>query len=120
VILVDTPVWIDHLYKGVPALVELLNAGEVLAHPLIIGELACGTIGNRKEVLSLLGALPNAVVAENDEALDLIERHKIMGRGLGFIDAHLLASTALTPDARLWTRDRRLAGIAEKLGLALS
>jgi predicted nucleic acid-binding protein len=118
VILVDTSIWIDHLRKGVPELVSLLNAGEVLIHPLVVGELACGSIGNGEEVLSLLAALPSAIEAGNDEGLALIERQKLMGRGLGFIDVHLLASTALTPEALLWTRDRRLATIAKELGFA--
>ncbi len=117
-ILVDTPVWIDHLHNGAPELVELLNADEVLTHPMVIGELACGSIGNRVEVLSLLAALPHAVVADNDEVLKFIERRKLMGRGLGFIDVHLLAATTLMPGTRLWTRDRRLASTGAKLGIS--
>ena len=117
-ILVDTPVWIDHLHKGVPELVDRLDAGEVLAHPHVIGELACGNVKNRAAVLSSLAALPSAVTATNDEVLALIARQSLMGRGLGFFDAHLLASAALTPECRLWTRDRRLRTIAESLELS--
>ncbi len=118
-ILVDTSVWIDHLHEGVPELSKHLNAGEVLVHPMVIGELACGSLRNREEVLSLLSALPGAVVASHDEVLELIARENLMGRGLGFIDAHLLCATLLTPDARLWTRDKRLATVAKKLECAL-
>ena len=119
-ILVDTSVWIEHLHKGCPELVAILDDGGVLVHPVVIGELACRSIRNRQEVLGLLAALPRAIVAENDEALALIESKKLMDRGLGFIDVHLLASTALTPEARLWTRDRRLSVVASELGVAHS
>ena len=117
-ILVDTSVWIDHLHKGVQELAVKLDAGEVLAHPLVLGELACGNVKNRAAVLSLLALLPCAVTATNDEVLALIERQSLMGRGLGFIDAHLLASAALTHECRLWTRDRRLRTVAESLELS--
>lgn len=117
-ILVDTPVWIDHLYKGVSELTTLLEGGEVLAHPLVIGELACGNIQNRNVVMPLLEALPRAVLAANDEAIALIEHHSLLGKGLGIVDIHLLASATLTPECRLWTRDRRLRTVAESLELA--
>jgi predicted nucleic acid-binding protein len=118
VILVDTPIWIDHLHKGVPELADRLDACEVLTHTLVIAELACGNVKNRAAVLTLLAKLPSAAVATNNEVLALIERQSLMGRGLGFVDAHLLASAALTPECRFWTRDRRLRNIAESLELS--
>lgn len=117
-ILVDTSVWIDHLRRNNPTLVTVLEAAQVLMHPFIRGELACGTLANRAEVLALLGKLPAAPVATEDEALDYIERHGLMGRGIGHIDVHLLASTALADGASLWTRDKRLAATAADLQLA--
>ena len=115
-ILVDTSVWVEHLRTGVPDLAELLERGDVLTHPFVIGELACGSLKNRDEVLSLLAALPSAVVASNDETLLFIEQRKLFSKGIGYIDAHLLASVTLTADTRLWTRDKRLAEVAESLG----
>jgi predicted nucleic acid-binding protein len=118
VILVDTSVWIDHLRSGEAALATALQGGRVLIHPFVLGELACGNLENRGEVLRLLGALPAAPTATDPEVLGLIERRALMGRGIGYIDVHLLASTALTADARIWTRDRRLATVAAELELA--
>lgn len=117
-ILVDTSVWIDHLRSGEPALANVLTRGEVLMHPFILGELACGNLQNREEVLRLLGDLPAAPTATDPEVLDLIERRNLMGRGIGYIDVHLLASAALSDLGRLWTRDRRLAAAASELELA--
>jgi predicted nucleic acid-binding protein len=111
VILVDTSVWIQHLRSGEPRLVEELEAGRVCVHPMVIGEIACGKIGNRAEVLELLGHLPAVTVATNAEALEFIERRALMGRGSGFVDVHLLASAALT-EVPIWTRDKRLAEVA--------
>ena len=119
-ILVDTSVWIDHLREGVEPLAEVLERGRVLMHPFVIGELACGNLSNRAELLRLLGDLPRAKVARFDEVLAFIEMHTLMGRGIGYVDAHLLAATALEGDASLWSRDRRLDGIARELGLATS
>lgn len=116
-ILVDTSVWIDHLRSGEPALATALEGGRVMMHPFVLGELACGNLQNRREVLRLLNALPAAPTATDPEALDFIERRALMGRGLGYIDVHLLASTALAADARMWTRDRRLAAVAAELEL---
>lgn len=116
-ILVDTSVWVDHLRAGEPRLADALNAGSVCVHPLIIGELACGSLRNRVEVLSLLSKLPIVPVATDREALGFIERKRLMGRGIGYIDVHLLASAALSATARLWTRDRRLAAVAGELNL---
>lgn len=116
-ILVDTSVWIDHLRSGEPALATALEGGRVMMHPFVLGELACGNLQNRREVLRLLNALPAAPTATDPEALDFIERRALTGRGLGCIDVHLLASTALAADARMWTRDRRLAAVAAELEL---
>jgi predicted nucleic acid-binding protein len=118
VILVDTSVWIDHLRSGEPVLASALEGGQVLMHPFVLGELACGDLKNRGEVLRLLDDLPAAPTATDPEALEFIERRALMGRGIGYIDVHLLASTALDGVARLWTRDRRLATAAAELELA--
>ena len=116
-ILVDTSVWIDHLRKSEPALIAALEVGQVLMHPFVIGELACGTLSNRVELLSLLRDLPPAPVATDAEALGFIDRHRLMGCGIGYVDVHLLASVALACPARLWTRDKRLAIVADGLKL---
>jgi predicted nucleic acid-binding protein len=118
VILVDTSVWIDHLRSGETALAAALEDGRVLMHPFVLGELACGTLKNRDEVLELLGDLPAAPTATDPEVLGLIERRALMSRGIGYIDVHLLASAALADVGRLWTRDRRLAAVASELDLA--
>ena len=117
-ILVDTSVWVDHLRVGEPQLVELLNANRVLVHPFIIGELACGNLHNRKTVLSLLRKLPTARLATDDEVLFFIERHGLMGRGIGYIDTHLLAAMSLIGTVRLWTRDKHLGAVVESMHLA--
>jgi len=117
-ILVDTSVWVDHLRDGTPALAAALEQGRVLTHPFILGELACGNLKNRGEVLQLLEELPAAPMATDPEALDFIERRALMGRGIGYVDVHLLASVALAGTAQLWTRDKRLAAVAADLELA--
>ena len=116
-ILVDTSVWIDHLRRGNPALGAALEAGRVLLHPFVAGELACGNLVNRGEVLRLLQALPEVPVAGHQEVLRFIENHHLMGRGIRYLDLHLLASVALDGAATLWTRDRRLATVAGDLNL---
>ncbi|MBA2598698.1 MAG: PIN domain-containing protein [Chloroflexia bacterium] len=117
-ILVDTSVWIDHLRSGEPELAAVLDGGQVLMHPFVLGELACGNLKNRGEVLRLLDDLPAAPTATDPEVLGLIERRLLMGRGIGYVDVHLLASAALDDVARLWTRDRRLAAVAAEMELA--
>jgi predicted nucleic acid-binding protein len=117
VILVDTSVWVEHLRHGLPHLASLLQKGEVMIHPWVIGELACGTLRNRSQVLELLQGLPAATVASDAEVLHLIERDRLMVRGIGYVDAHLLASARLSP-CRLWTQDRRLAAVAQEQELA--
>jgi predicted nucleic acid-binding protein len=118
VIVVDTSVWVDHLRKGVPRLAAALDRGDVLMHPFVLGELACGNLRNRREVLRLLGDLPATPMATHAEVLEFIDRRALMGRGMGYVDVHLLAAAALAGSARLWTRDRRLAAAAADLRLA--
>lgn len=117
-ILVDTSVWVDHLRASDVALVELLNQGSVLGHPFIVGELACGNLQNRREVLDLLNNLPQAPLASVDETLLYIENRALMGRGIGYIDVHLLASVSLDLNTLLWTRDKCLQKVAHELSLA--
>jgi predicted nucleic acid-binding protein len=120
VILVDTSVWADHLRASDAALADLLNAGSVLGHPFVVGELALGHLRQRRAVLDLLSNLPQALVASDAEVLRFIEANAIFGRGVGYIDAHLLAATRLTDGARLWTRDKRLGDVAGSLGAAFA
>lgn len=117
-ILVDTSVWIGHLRSEDRKLTTLLNRDQVLIHPMVVGELACGNLRDRKEIMALLGGLPRILVADDDEVLFFIERHQLMGSGIGYVDVHLLAATALTQSARLWTHDLRLAQVATELNLA--
>jgi len=115
-VLVDTAIWVLHLKKGDADLKALLEDGEVLCHPFIIGELACGNLKNRDEILSLLKALPQAKVAGHDEVMEFIEIHSLAGAGLGYVDVHLLASVLLSKST-LWTADRSLSAVAKKLGI---
>ncbi|OYW16139.1 MAG: VapC toxin family PIN domain ribonuclease [Novosphingobium sp. 12-64-8] len=117
-ILVDSSVWIDHLRSSDAVLSDLLNRAQVLAHPFVIGELALGSLRQRTTIIDALQDLPKAVKADDGEVLAFIERQSLDARGIGYIDAHLLASVRLTPDASLWTRDRRLNEVANVLGLA--
>jgi len=118
VILLDTSIWIDHLRQSDAQVVALLQADLVLAHPFVIGELACGNLKSRADILGLLSTLPQAGVALEHEVLFFIDRHKLMGLGIGYIDAHLLAATTLTEGAKLWTRDKRLDALAQQLDCA--
>ena len=117
-ILVDTSVWIDHLRKGNALLNTLLLNSAVLVHPFVIGELACGNLHNRSRILNLLGDLPASKVADDQEVLFFIEHNDLMGHGIGYVDAHLLASVSLSNPSRLWTVDRKLKDVAINLGLA--
>ena len=116
-ILVDASVWIDHLRKGSTLLDSLLLNSAVLIHPFVIGELACGNLRDRSRILNLLSDLPASRVADDQEVLFFIERNDLMGRGIGYVDAHLLASVSLSSPCRLWTTDRKLKEAAIGLGL---
>jgi predicted nucleic acid-binding protein len=118
VILADTSVWIDHLRRTDEILTDLLSRQQVLTHPLVIGELAVGHLRSRDVVLKTLQELDRAIAARDDEVLRLIERERLFGLGLGYVDAHLLASARLTAGTLLWTRDKRLSAVAERLSLA--
>jgi predicted nucleic acid-binding protein len=118
VILVDTSVWIDHLRKSEAGVRRLLGVGQVLSHPLVIGELAMGSFKRRDLLLSELGDLPSAKIAAHDEVLHFVSTYRLFGLGIGYIDAHLLAAVRLMPGSLLWTRDRSLLEVASKLGLA--
>ena len=118
-ILVDTSIWVDHLRHGDARLQNLLETAQVVMHPFIVGELALGNLRQRNVVLSSLRDLPHSVAAANEEVLDFIARHALPGLGIGWVDAHLLASARLT-SASLWTRDKRLKTVAVKMGLAHS
>jgi predicted nucleic acid-binding protein len=116
-ILVDTSVWVAHLRDGTIGLETLLEEGKVASHPFIIGELACGTLKNRLEILSLLETLPTATQAEHEEVMQFIETHSLRGKGLGYVDMHLLASAILT-HAPLWTLDKKLNQVSSLLGIS--
>lgn len=116
-ILVDTSIWVDHLRQGNDELAALLEADEVACHPFVTGELACGNISNRDELFLLLSALPQLPKAKDAEVIEFIGRHRLMGKGLGLIDIHLLASCAIA-GVGLWTRDGRLRRAAFIVGLA--
>jgi predicted nucleic acid-binding protein len=120
VILADTSVWIDHLRRSDASLAHVLREGLVLCHPFVIGELACGHLRQRAKVLDAMSELPSAPVATHHEVLVFVERHALAGRGIGWVDAHLLTSTALVGGAKLWTRDKRLSGVAADLHLAFA
>ncbi len=117
-IIVDTNLWINHLRGRNSDLRGILREEDVLIHPLIYGELALGTYAQRDMILEYLRELPSAVVATNNEVYQTIERHSIYGRGIGIADTMILCSTLITPKARLWTLDTRLAKIADELGVA--
>ena len=116
--LVDTSVWVYHLARGDAELVALLEAGEVFMHPFVLAEIALGSLRDRGALLAELGRLPQAPVATHEEVLTAIDTHRLYGSGLGYVDAHLIASALLSAEARLLTRDRRLAEAAARLGIA--
>jgi len=115
-VLVDTSIWVSHLRAGNEKLIALLNNGDVMCHPFIVGELACGNIKNRTTILSLLQLLPMVVQVENEEVLQFIEANNLMGKGLGYVDIHLSASAVLS-GVPIWTLDKSLANIIEKLNI---
>ena len=113
-VLVDTSVWVSHLRDGNNELASLLNEGRVLCHPFIIGELACGNLKDRAMILSFLQWLPMSIEAEHEEVLYFIENNRLMGKGIGYVDAHLIASAVLT-GIPIWTLDKKLAQVADDL-----
>ena len=117
-ILVDTSIWIDHFRAGDARLAAVLEANTVLSHPAVIGEIALGNLPRREMVLTALRNLPQAAIATEAELARFIEDETLHGLGIGYVDAHLLAATRLTPEATLWTRDARLAAAAARLGVA--
>lgn len=118
-ILVDSSVWIDHFRKPNSRLANLLNNEDVLVHPLVIGEIACGNLKNRTEIIALLHALPQVHQADDEEILFFLEQHSLNGRGIGLIDVHLLASCLIDP-CYLWTADKRLKAVARRLQVDVS
>ncbi len=116
-ILVDTSIWVNHFREGCDELVSLLQRVQVATHPFVIGELSCGNLKNRKSILGLLAELPRVTIAEHEEVLDFIESRKLMGNGIGWIDAHLLASSLISR-APLWTADKKLRAISAALGVS--
>jgi predicted nucleic acid-binding protein len=117
-ILVDTSIWIDHFHHSEAALSALLNEAEVCTHPMIVGELALGSLQDRRMILGLLSALPGTPMATPAEVLAFVEMHALSGVGLSLVDAHLLAALRLSSGDRLWTRDRRLRVAADKLSVS--
>ena len=116
-ILVDSSIWVDHLRRGDATLARLLDDGRVLAHPFVVGELALGSLRQRELILMALQNLPQAMVASDTEVLRFINQQALYGLGIGYVDAHLLASARLTAGGSLWTRNKRLQAVAHRLGL---
>ena len=116
-VLVDTSVWIDHLRSREPEMASLEDGHQIFMHPMVIGELACGNLANRNDVLRYLSRLPRIVVATDDEVLFFIEHHQLIGTGIGYIDAHLLTASVLHGSTQLWTRDRRMMTVADQLDI---
>jgi predicted nucleic acid-binding protein len=117
-ILADTSVWADHLRSPDAVMASCLEVGEITLHAFVIGELAIGSMPRYGAVLAALQKLPQIGVARSTEVLTFVWENKLMGTGIGFVDAHLLASTKLAPDTQLWTRDKRLRRAAESMGIA--
>ncbi len=117
-ILVGSSVWVDHLRSGDATLARMLDNGRVIAHPFVVGELALGSLGQRELILTAMQDLPQAVVASDTEVLRFINQQALYGLGIGYVDAHLLASVRLTAGGSLWTRDKRLQAVADRLGVA--
>jgi len=116
-ILIETSIWIDHFRASDRQVVSILDDGRLLVHPFVIGEIMLGNMRGREHIADMLGRMPQAIVANADEMLAFISLNRLGGRGIGYVDAHLLASARLTADARLWSRDKRLAAIAGELGV---
>ena len=118
-ILVDTSVWVDHFRNGNDRLIELLKEDQVAIHPFVIGELSLGSIRNKAEIMGLLAKLPTVLLAEHDEVLATVNRHKLAGTGIGWVDAHLIAS-ALLGNAKLMTGDKALQQAGKITGVIAS
>lgn len=116
-VLVDTSVWVNHFRELNQGLIDLLDCDAVLIHPMVVAELACGTLPSRTGTLSSLAALQQSQQASLSEVMDFIEREKLYGQGCGIVDMILLASTLITPGAELWTLDKRLSSLSEKFGV---
>ena len=119
-VLVDTSVWVEFIRAGNAQLFELLQKSQVLMHDIVIGEIACGSAPNRKERLQAMDNLPKIAMAEHAEVLRFIDKHQLFGCGVGYVDNHLLAACILQGDCALWSRDKRLHAVAERLGVAFS
>lgn len=119
-ILADTSVWVDHLRFGIKEMHQHLNRGEIEVHPFVVAELALGSLRDRKNTLGLLDLLPQVRVAQLAEVRSLIEARRLFGLGIGLVDAHLIASILITPPTLLWTRDKPLRKVAERLGIHAS
>jgi predicted nucleic acid-binding protein len=115
-VLVDTSVWVSHFRHGNVDLQKLLHDGEVVSHPFIVGELACGNLKNRHEILTYLQSLPMTILAEDEEVLKFIENNQLMGKGLGYIDVHLIASAVLT-NVLVWSLDKTLDKFTKRIGI---
>ena len=116
-ILADTSIWINHFRRADPNLVRRLNENRIVCHPFVIGELALGQIPDRLDVLSLLAELPQSEIAQHVEVMHFIDINQLFGRGIGFVDAHLLAAVRLSPGMSIWTADKRLESVAQTMGL---
>ncbi len=119
-ILADTSIWVDHLRDVDPAMERHLDDGRILIHPFVIGEVALGNLTTREIIMVSFFTLPTAQVATDTEVLALIGAYRLYGQGVGYVDCCLLASARMTPNAQLWTRDRRLTAAAERLGVSFS
>ena len=119
-ILVDSSIWIDYLRSGDVALARLLEESSVLTHPFILGELALGNLRQREQILDDLQTLPEIIPATDDEVMHFINTNRLYGKGIGYVDAHLLASVRLVPGSRIWTRDKRLDALAREMNIAHS
>jgi predicted nucleic acid-binding protein len=117
VIVIDSSIWIDHLNHGDPIVLKLLSDEAALMHPFVLGEIALSFLQHRRTVLAELGKLPSPAIADDHEVINMVETKRIFGSGIGYVDAHLIAACLLTSGTYLWTRDRRLADVAARLGI---
>jgi predicted nucleic acid-binding protein len=118
-VLVDTSVWVEHFQRSNRELMDLIGADRVLGHPMVVAEIACGSPpAPRETTLGDMALLRQATQATQEEVMQFIESHRLYGQGVGFVDVNLLISACITPDTKLWTRDKRLAALASKLNVA--